>query len=689
VTFDARGIPHVRAATEGDAWRVLGWLHAGDRFFQMELRRRAALGRLAEVLGPAALSYDVESRRDGHGRAAERDETALSPALRAVLEAYSGGINAYLATRPLPLELRVLGDRPEAWTVRDSLAFGRLMLAGLSEAPDREIQGLLDRGVLSKVDGTHALPLSEGAPQGSNAWAVAGSRSAHGKPIVANDPHLAADLPGVWYAAHLTTADGLDVAGLTLAGVPGVIIGRNPWFAWGIAMAQVDDADLFVESIDPASRAYERSGRRPSLVTRAETIRVEGAGDVAVEFHETDRGTLLGAFADETGAWRGMALASAPAQAPASLGAFVLAARAADLAAFDRAWAAYGGPAINLCWASVGGSIGHRLAGAVPERRSSATDRRGALLEDWEGLIRDADLPRLVDPPEGFVASANDDGSAAGRPLPFPGFYASRDRVDRIRELLARATGLGPGDMNRFQNDVLSPFALRLVARIAASVPGPRGPAREALEILQAWDGRVERSGTARLFFAFLDDLAHRMQVEGWSRFRDALDDPGRSWDDPSTPREESRDDAIALALASALERVRREDGAEPASWSWGRAHTLRYEHPFSSRLPAPFLRRFLDVGPFEMPGEVHTLNVQGFRIGRRPQVRHIPSARLVIDLGDPDASTLVLPVGQSGQFQDPHYGDQAPAWAEGRTFPFPWTTAAVDRAAVSTLRLE
>ena len=685
VLFDARGVPHVRAATERDAWRVLGWLHAGDRFFQMETRRRAALGTLSELVGPGALEYDVDARRAGHARMAERDEETLSPGLRESLEAYAQGVSAYMAAHARPLELVALGDEPRPWTVRDSLAFGRLMLAGLSEAPGRIADDLRARGIVATPDGRDVLP----AGRGSNAWAVTGRRSMHGKPILANDPHLAKDLPGVWYAAHLTTMDGLDVAGLTVAGAPGVVIGRSAWFAWGITMAQVDDGDAFLEELDPRRRTYVRHGVGVPLVARSETIRVKGAKDVVTEFLATDRGTLLGGFTDSAGRSRGVALAFAPERGPVSLRAFADAARARDAGQFDAAWAGYGGPAVNVCWASAQGNIGHRLAGSVPVRRSDWRDERGFAVLDWDGLVRDEDLPRIVDPPEGFVASANDDWSASGRRLPFRGFYATGDRVGRIRELLADPRPLGPADMNGFQNDVRSPFAVRLIARLAEARLPDRGPAPEAMRVLREWDGRAARTGPARLFYAVLDELAHRIRVEGFGRFREAFDSTATDWDDPGTPSVESQDDAIAAALASAIERVRKEDGPDPARWSWGKVHTLRYEHPFSNRVPLPFLRRFLDVGPFEMGGEIHTLNVQGFRLGREPRIRHIPSARMVLDLGDPDASTLVLPLGESGQFQDPHYDDQAQTWARGGTFPFPWTTAGVERAATSTLTLE
>ena len=249
----------------------------------------------------------------------------------------------------------------------------------------------------------------------------------------------------------------------------------------------------------------------------------------------------------------------------------------------------------------------------------------------------------------------------------------------RIRALLADAKGAAPADMAGFQNDVLSPYALRVLGNLSR-MPRPEGEAGRALGILERWDGHASRTGISRLFYAFLFELVTRKKLAGWQAAEDAIAKAA------SVP-----DPVIAEALAAALGKVEREDGKDPASWSWGRIHRLEYEHPFSPMVPAAlrWLRRWLDVGPLELPGEVHTVDAEGFSLSRAPRVTYIPSARIVIDLGNPDASTLVLPLGESGQFQDAHYDDQVQAWAEGRTFPFPFTRPAVDAAATSTLRLE
>ncbi len=695
VVFDETGVPDVRAATEEDAFRALGWLHAADRLFQMEMRRRASHGRLAEVLGEAFVPMDVAARRDGHAASALSDLEVLDLEERALLQAYAEGVNAYVKTHARPLELLALGVEPEPWTPVDSLAFGRFLMAGLSDAAEREVGELRRRGLLDSDDGTAVLadeeareaPAGDDEPSGgggSNAWAVSGLRAASGSPILANDPHLAAEWPGVWYAARLRADDGLDCAGLTLPGIPGIVIGHNGRVAWGIAMAEVDDADLFEEVLDPTRRAYRRGDRWVSLESREETIRIRGVAERKVRFFATDRGTLLGRIPGAGAEIRSVARRFAPAEAPTGIVAFWKASRAADAAELEAAWAHYRGTAINVCWASLRGAIGVRLAGSVPIR---AAPPEVPSRDDWVRVAGQGDLPRIVDPPEGFVATANDDWSAAGRKLPFAGSYASGDRVGRIRELLAPLRAATPADMNAIQTDVLSSYALRIVGSILGIEPRD-DEARRAVDILRAWDGRAERRGRSRLFYEVLRQLATTSRFDRWATLDAALLGPAAEWDDPGTPRVETRDDAVSRALASALERVEREDGTDPERWNWGRTHTLRYVHPFSSRIPLPLLRRPLDVGPLELPGEVHTVQVQGFRLAGEPRIRHIASARIVVDLGNPDASTLVLPLGQSGQFQDSHYDDQARSWAGGTTFPFPFRRSAVDATSASTLRL-
>jgi penicillin amidase len=719
--FDRRGVPHVRSVLENDAWRVLGFLHAADRLFQMELRRRAAYGRLAETFGQAAIAMDREARIAGYAALARRDWESLGDKERSALEAYAEGVNAALAEHSFPLELRGLRLSPEPWTPIDSLAFARLMQDDLSVAQsvergawdDARARGLdaavslLDASEpgtsqvapetaellagLGRSSAAHAAA-AETQAAGSNAWAISGKRTASGKPLLAGDPHLAAERPGVWYAAHLTSADGLDVAGLTLAGSPGIVIGHNGRVAWSITMHQADDSDFFIESVDWAAGTYRRGDAWVPLDRSEETIKVKDGADVAIELARTVHGPIVQRLAQNDGL--ALARAFAPASLPQGPRTFLEAARARNGRELLAAWSHFAGPSVNVCWADVTGAIGVTVAGAIPDR--SRGDGRFPVpgwtgSYDWRGTIPASALPSIAAPEDGVVVTANDDWSLASRHLPYPGYFAEPDRAARARELGTALSSATVADMRAMQDDVYSPYASRTIAALRTmAFTDPR--AVRAVSVLSHWDKRVERKGPSRLFFAFMKELRKATAATPrvtWSMLDRMIEGSGAQsfWDDPSTSQVETRAGAIEKALSAAIDTVLREDGADPARWSFGRVHRLGYEHAFASALPKALAKR-LAIGPVALPGEWHTLNVAGFPLrGERYDVTQIPSARLIVDLADPDASRLVLPLGQSGQLFDGHAKDQLRAWTEGFDFPLPFTAKAVDSATISTIR--
>jgi len=720
--FDARGIPHVRSVLEVDAWRALGFIHAADRMFQMELRRRAAAGRLAELFGPEAVAMDREARVNGYADAARRDWELLPENARAALIAYADGVNAFLVDCSLPLELRALSVTPEPWTPLDSLAFGRLMQADLSVAPYPE-RSVFDDARARGLDAALALAdaaepgvtrvapelasflagmtpparasavMPETAPAGSNAWALAGTRTASGKPLLAGDPHLAAERPGVWYAAHLTSADGLDAVGLTLPGLPGLLIGHNGRVAWSLTMHQADDSDFYVEQIDWAAGTYRRGDTWVALERESQTIRVKGGADATVEVNRTVHGPIV--LRPDDGAGWGLSRAFATANLPQGPQAFLDAARARNGVELMTAFSQYAGPSVNVCWADVTGAVGVKVAGSIPRRRSG--DGRFPVpgwdpAYDWDGTIAPDALPAMLSPADGLVVTANDDWSASSRLLPYPGVFAESDRAMRARQLGAGLVKARVADMRAMQNDVFSPYAARVVASLKElQLSDPR--AVKAAAILSRWDAKAETTGPSRLFFAFMKEV--RKAAGGgtlrvtWSMLGRMIAGEGAQdfWDDPATSPVETRASRVESALAHALAAVEREGGANAAHWSWGKAHRLTYEHPFASVI-GPTLARRLAFGPVALPGEWHTLDVAGFPLrGDRYDVTDIPSARLIVDLGSPDDSRLVLPLGQSGQLFDRHGHDQLQAWATGRDFALPFSSKAVEAATISTLR--
>lgn len=713
--FDRQGVPHIRAVLETDAWRVLGFVHASDRIFQMELRRRAAEGRLSELFGAATLPMDREARVNGYFKAAQSDWESLGEHERAALEAYADGVNAFLAEEVLPLEIRALSFTPEPWTPVDSLAFARLMENDLSvaEGPERAAfddavaRGLTPAKELMEasqpgtvhVDGEVVKVLAalgrpagpapvapEMAPAGSNAWAVSGRYTASGKPLLAGDPHLAAERPGVWYAAHLTSADGLNAIGFTLAGTPGIVIGHDGRVAWSLTMHQADDSDLFLEQVDWSAGTYRRDGGWVPLDRSTETIKVKDAPDAEVRIDRTAHGPIVDRL-DGTPAFA-LARAFAPAGLPQGPKVFLEAPRARNRAELLAAWSHFAGPSVNVCWAEVTGGVGLKVAGAIP-RRSEGDGRfpvPGWTREyDWDGMVPFDALPSVAFDKDGLVATANDDWSASGAKLPYPGLFAERDRVSRAREMGAALRAATVTEMRAMQNDVYSPYAARIVAALA-KLPLADDKAKRARSILETWDARAETRGASRLFFAFMKAARKEagppeLRVT-WSMLERMIDGSGaqRFWPGGRAP-------AVERALAAALTAVEREDGKDPARWSWGKLHRLVYEHPFAPVLPEA-IAGGLRFGPVARPGEWHTLDVSGFPLrGDRYDVTEIPSARLIVDLAAVDRSRFVLPLGQSGQLFDRHASDQLKAWAQGRDFPLLFTAAAVDAATISIVR--
>jgi penicillin amidase len=686
----------------------------------MEMRRRAAAGRLAEVFGAQLVPMDVDARTWGHARAAQRDLASLSERERKTLDAYADGVNAFLAERPLPLELRALGAAPEPWTALDALAFGRLMCQGLTVAASHESAVFADArahgvdaalafvdaadGIVTEVapEVREALPQlattaalvppvdRDEAPAGSNAWALAGWRTASGKPLLAGDPHLGAERPGTWYAAHLTSADGLDVAGLTLAGLPGIFIGHNAKVAWSVTMNQADDVDLYLERLDASGGALLRGDAWEPLARTAETIRVKGAADVPFEVRAGRHGPIV---AELPGGWA-LSRAWISSDLPLSVGVYLDAARARTGAELLRAWGGHNGPAVNLCWADATGKIGLAALGAIPRRRAGNgrfPSPGWIAAYDWDGAMPAATLPALAEPPSGYVATANDDWSASGVSLPYPGLFASSDRARRAGDLAARLRRAEVADMRAMQADLYSPFAARVVAALATiELADPR--AKIARAHLASWDKRADLRGASRLYFEFVRRV--RASIPGPSGGGTAgawvtwsLLDRMIAGTAAESLWPEGRAAGIEAALAGALDAVEREDGRDPARWSWGRVHRLSYPHPLAAGLPAPVARR-LSFGPVALPGEWHTLSVAGFRLrGEDYRVVHIPSARLIVDLGDVDASRLVLPLGQSGQILDRRAKNQLRRWSAGRDFAFPFTASAVEADTLSTVR--
>ena len=747
VRWDRWGVPHVDAASDGDAVAALGYLHANDRLTQMELGRRAAFGRLAEVVGEAAVETDVYFRTLRLRSTAEAMWEAAGPDSRRLLEAYARGVNAWLAERgaDLPTGLRLLRVEPEPWDPLDSLAFVLLMAEDLSfwqGRPEEErfrwlqafgavgVRELLDEPSLHVPAEILELAESAGRPAepeaaarridpdrrdfptpGSNNWAVGAGRTAGGRAMVANDPHLGLVLPGVWYQVMIRSPE-YEAAGMTLPGTPGVVLGRGPDVAWAFTNTMLDDHDVFFERLDETGERYLRDGAWHPLRLEQETIHIRGGGEHTVTLRATDLGPLLDADPEAGLPPRSLAWTlyepGDPFRAMRDL---------SQAATVEEALAAIEGyvcPAQNLVAAFAGGELLYTVIGRVPQRRLGlqlSSESGEAPPEDglgrlpspgwnsaygWDGLRPRATNPTVVAPAEGRLVTANHDIRPPGYPLSLAAEFYTPHRARRIAELLDQRNDWDARGFGELQGDHLSLYARDLVAAIDGDYDGDAGRAWEALS---RWDGAMALEGPAALYAmlerrlrtAIFADEAAAVDLE---RFDDRAmllrllrGGMGPRWfDDVATPEEEGRREILARELAAAWREGRERWGGEVAGWDYGWLHSLTLRHRLDR---VPVFGRWARRGPYPMIGSSTTVAAFGGRWEvDRQRVTHGPSMRWIVDWSQSDRAFAALPGGQSGHPADRHYDDRLAPYLAGELQSAAWSEELIAAAAVSAMRL-
>lgn len=729
VIRDAWGVPHIFAKSEADAVAALGWVHAEDRMAQMEMMRRLGAGRLAEVVGPAALPSDRWVRTMGLYRRAQQQYPLLSERVRGLLDAYARGVNAWLTSHdgPLPPDLLLLRVTPEPWTPADSLVWLKLMAMRLSVDrrdellrarvahrlsaaqladlwPDEsagpttigtqdDLQGLVGDRVLAGT--LAAMPDRPGAPRGaSNAWVVSGSQTESGAPILANDPHLAFALPSTWYLAHLVTPEG-TLAGASAPGFPAMILGRNDRIAWGITSSDIDVEDVFVERVDPQQPGrYLTPGGSEPFGAHEETIAVQGQEPELLLVRETRHGPVI---SDLAGLPDDAARAGAPvgAEVVLSLAATWLGdddrtpdalfglASTGDPDAFRKAAAEAVAPQQNVFYADVDGNIGFVSAGRIPDRpegggRLPSEGWSGA--HDWRGFLPFEAQPQALNPLSGMLVNANNRPVPAGWPVPITGAWDPGFRAQRIVDLLAEQDPQTPPGSSGIQTDPVSLMAHRLLPLMLAGLPPQADmPARRAVELLRDWRGEMRADAPQPLLFsAWLRELVRVLAAdklgpafpEYWDYrplFVERVLRGNSGWcDDISTPEVETCAQALQTALTAALSPLIEGLGDDPDTWAWGKLHRLRLQSALWSRVP--LLSGWLKIR-MPLDGGNDTPLRAASRIADLDnpfEVVHGAGFRAVYDLADLAASRFVIAGGQSGNPFSPHWNDQVDTWRAG-----------------------
>jgi penicillin amidase len=753
IVRDRAGVPHITAQTPDDALYALGFVHAQDRLWQMEMNRRIGSGRLSEVVGnnPRTIEADKFLRTLGVRYRAERSLQYLSDDTKRLLAAYARGVNGFLAQRtgPLPPEFLIMGVVPEPWTPVDSLVWVKMMAWDLSGNWRTELERLRLSTILSPDQMQDFFPpypgdkpvrlpdlkqlyqfadaaglrdalgrlaeLGPDEPQvegiGSNNWVIDGSRTATGKPLLANDPHLGLSAPALWYFAHMS-APGLEVMGATLPGVPAVVLGRNKRIAWGFTNTGPDTQDLFLEKIDPTDpgKYITPSGPQP-FVTRQEVIKVKGADPIAMTVRETRHGPIISDALDlarealgnqDKGyalAFQWTALMDEDRTADAAMGL----AQAMNWDQFVMAVQRFDNPQQNMVYADVDGNIGYIAPARVPIRKPE-NDLKGLAPApgwdaryDWAGFIPFEGLPKSYNPASHAIITANHKVVTDDYPYFLTTEWAEPYRAERIAELIAARQVHSVESFRQIQGDVRSGMIRDLLPAMLA-VPQTDNAARQALALLAPWDGTAAADRPeALIFWAWYRQFTRLVSEAKFGPAYEAFWQPR-----PRFTKALLTDKAVAArwcpaadctglarqALELGLAELRKLQGDEMSRWRWGEAHYAKSTHmPFSN---VAGLREIFEI---RVPtgGDTYTVNVGRNRMNDREAPFasvHAASLRAIYDLADLDRSLFMHSTGQSGNPMSPRYADLAGPWAEVDYLPMSMNKADYEAGALGRLML-
>ncbi len=798
VLRDARGIPHLYADTPQDLFYAQGYVHAQDRFWEMDFRRHITAGRLSEMFGKSQVDTDRFLRVSGWRHVAEQEYALLSDQTKHNLDDYTRGVNAYLADHSgaaVSFEYAVLGlQNPsytiEPWTPVDSIAWLKAMAWDLRGNMQEEIarsiisnkvgkartaqlyppypydrhrpivlegavvNGVWDQsatptvqaGVASKpptvpvaADGALSRagtalasldPILGPAGQGigSNSWVVSGDHTDTGKPLLANDPHLAPMMPSLWYQMGLhcrvvSSSCPYDVAGYTFSGVPGVVIGHNATIGWGFTNLGPDVTDLYLEKVTGDS--YVVDGTTRPLVTRTEVIKVAGGDDVTITVRSTEHGPLVSDASDElttvgkdapngvTAPPRGDGYAVALRWTALTPGRTMDALTELNVATtwdqFRHGASLFEVPAQNMIFASTDGTIGYQTPGRIPIRQgydgtypAFGWDSR----QTWTGYIPFEALPFVKNPTDGFVVTANQASVYAEYPyfITSDWTYGARSQriVDRVRLATSGGNTMTADTMRDIQFDSWNENAAFLVPKISGAKV--TGTAVDALKLFDGWDYRQPSDSAAAAYFnafwknllldSFGSQLPADYQPDGGDRWFTIVrnlwsspDDPW--WDDAATTSvKENRDAAIVKALQEAADEMTSLQGGDPTAWQWGRMHTLTVRNQTLGKSGIGPIEALFNRGPITTSGGDSIVNATGWTVPAGYEVDWVPSMRMVLDFSDLDRSTWVNLTGNSGHTYNRNYVDQLDSWRDGTTFPFAFSQQAVDAAATDRLVL-
>jgi penicillin amidase len=729
IDYDSLGVPVIRAANDRDLDFAQGYAHARDRRFQMELIRRNAAGRLAEVFGPRALPLDREKRRLGYAAVVDSAARLMAPDLRAHLEAYARGVNAWDANHPAPPEFLVLAIPREPWRVQDCLLslasmFDDLQFAGESETMMEVMDASLPRSLVdfltpestpldvtfdglaapaapatpiakqinlraglasgsarseAKALALSADPLGGEPALGSNNWVIAAARTRNRRPLVCNDPHLGLSVPVIWQRQRLE-APGIHVTGVTLPGLPGVVLGSNGQVAWGFTNVEGDFVDwVRVRASDRDSTRYRVPGGDEPFRMRREILRAKGARAETLDVRETRWGPLI--QRSKSGGW--LALQWGGLAPDSYCMDLAREDRAGDLQQLFEAFDSYSGPAQNVV-AADSAHIGWRIIGRLPRREGfdPRRPREGEANAGWKGWWPQDSMPRVIDPPAGFLGTANQ-RTVGGRNWARVGTGSAMPwRARRIHDVLASRSDWDVAGAQGLQNDlddaVIGPAAQALDRALTPEACARDTTLAAVRRLLSAWTHRADTTSATHAYLRYARVAIHELLIAPLIRpclahdstfsYSWSLEDEvvRRMLDERPmnllSPRYADYDALVRAAADTAAARLRARFPGRPLERiTWGMINRARINHPLGGAVP--MLDRWLDMPHVQLAG--------GSSVVRVTRPASGASMRMVVEIGDAAAARFSLPGGESGHFLSRHYSDEFADWVAGRYVPF------------------
>ena len=748
VTRDVHGVPTIEAANFEDLFFAQGYVTAQDRLWQMDGMRRFAAGEFAEILGGNYLAHDRQQRILGLRAVAQRSLEESSPRDRSFFEAYARGVNAYVRdhSNHLPLEFRILGYKPAAWTPEDAVLMGASMVQSLNhwsylsalakekflarlgpelasdlfvnsswhdhppnQAPPRfdnsepkNDSGVGDqngRRLLALTSlASDAGPLQLWAPRsGSNNWVVSGEHTVSGKPLLSNDMHLNHQMPNLWYEVHLRCGN-FDVAGVSLPGLPFVIVGHNQRIGWGFTNVGPTVEDLYIERVNDKGQYLTPQGWR-DLEHRREIIHVKSKPDVVLDVASTRHGPIITeSIRDEK---RPLALRWTLYDGLHNV--FFDLNSSQNWDDFLKALSGLDSPGQNVVYADIDGHIGYHATGRIPIRASGDGSLPVSGADDaheWTGYVPFEKLPSLFDPPRGVIGTANGRITPNGYPYSLSVEWDAPWRTERIYRVLESGKKFTPADMLALQMDVYSAFDRFCAERFVYALDHARGlsdRARQARDLMRDWNGSMSTDSAAATIEAMARRELARILLDNklnstGDQPRSALSADDYKWamasvwlenvllKQPKRWLPQKFSDYDAVLVAAVEHAVNAQDSPSKLSdWRFGTVFPLTIQHPVLGKFP--LLRRWTGPGRVPQSGNGFTVKQAGAGFG--------PSERMTVDFSNFDQSTLNTVTGQGGNFLSPHYMDQWKAWNEGSTLPFPFSPEGVQKSRAHQLVLE